>query len=269
MSTSTQPDHTVRSWRRDAVLWIEIDRPETLNAIDFDTIDDLYRAIDQARLEESIHAVVLTGAGDKSFISGGDLKCFAELKDAAGAELMARRMRGVLDLLESLPCFTVACVNGDAYGGGCEVMVACDFRIAARHAKLGWTQTRFALPCGWGGMTRLCELVGPTYAMRWLAEAKILSAEEALALKLIDDLCDADALRERVQHVCSVIARHRRPVIAAIKQGALNASRMRREEAIQAELKPFIDCWIDSAHLDAVEAFLGRAEQGDDDDERA
>lgn len=263
MNTNTTPIddatyRTLRTWRVRATFWIEVHRPDTLNAIDFEVMDELFAALDAIARDETIRAVVLTGSGTRCFISGGDLKAFAALTTEQEAELMARRMREVLLTLERLPCWTVACINGDAYGGGCETLVACDLRYAQRRARLGWTQTRFALPCGWGGMTRLVELVGRGLAIEWLATSKILTADEALVNHLIHEVFEPDTLAEDVQRRCDHLTRHPRHLILALKQAARNASNPHRDEAMERELQTFCQCWAHADHLQAVEDFLDR-----------
>lgn len=258
MTTITH-HHTLRTWRVNATAWIEIHRPETLNAIDFEVMDELFDAIQTIERDDTLRAVVLTGSGSKCFISGGDLKAFAPLTSEEDAELMARRMREVLLALERLPCWTVACINGDAYGGGCETLVACDFRYARQGARLGWTQTRFALPCGWGGMTRLVELVGRGLAIEWLATSKILSAQEALSARLLHEVLEPDTLVEQVQRRCDLLTRHPRHLILALKLAARNASNPHRDEAMERELQTFCQCWAHPDHLQAVADFLDRA----------
>ena len=255
----TQPTYnTLRTWRARATFWIEVNRPDTLNAIDFEVMDELFDAIGHVERDESLRALVLTGAGSRCFISGGDLRAFAPLERFEDAELMARRMREVLLALERLPCWTVACINGDAYGGGCETLIACDLRYAHPGARLGWTQTKFALPCGWGGMTRLVELVGKGAALEWLATSRVLTAEEALHSRLIHNIFQQDKLIEEVQRQCDHLTRHPRHLILALKLAAQDASNPHRHEAMERELQTFCECWAHPDHIQAVAAFLAR-----------
>lgn len=261
MDSSAPSEGVVRTWRVAHTMWIEIDRPDALNAIDFEVMDGLGEAIDEIEHDEEVRVVILRGAGDRSFISGGDLKAFADLTTEEDAEMMARRMREVLAMLERLPCWTVACINGAAYGGGCEVLVACDFRIAVTHARLGWTQARFALPCGWGGLTRLVELVGRARAMRWLGTRHVLNADQARAEGLVDEVFMRDELVSRVQSFANELARQPRHVITALKHGAQRAVAMPREDAMEAEMAPFVSCWVHDDHLDAVDAFISKKQE--------
>lgn len=257
-SAPSSSDGVVHTWRVAHTMWIEIDRPGALNAINFEVMDGLYEALIEAERDEQVRAIILRGAGERSFISGGDLKAFSDLTSEADAEMMARRMREVLDMLERLPCWTIACINGAAYGGGCETLVACDFRVATTHARLGWTQARFALPCGWGGLTRLVELVGRGRAMRWLGTQHILNADQAKKEGLIDEVYLNHDFVERVQSFAHDLTHQPRHVIAALKHGAQRAVAMPRGEAMEAELAPFAACWAHDDHLNAVNAFISR-----------
>lgn len=257
MTHSTSYD-TLNTWRVRSTLWIEVHRPDTLNAIDFQVMDELIDVILDVERDDTIRALVLTGAGSRCFISGGDLKAFAPLETEQEAEMMARRMREILAALERLPCWTVACINGDAYGGGCETLVACDFRYARRDARLGWTQTRFVLPCGWGGMTRLVELVGKGLAIEWLATSKVLHADEALDARLLHEIFEPETLREDVQRRCDHLTRHPRHLILALKQAAQHAANPYRDVAMERELQTFCHCWAHTDHIQAVADFLNR-----------
>src|SRR5699024_4055418 len=115
-----------------------------------------------------------------------DMREFHSIKTAEGARAMAERMLSILARIEKLPCWTIAAVNGPAYGGGCEIMLSFDFRIAAEEATFGFTQGKFYLPPGWGGLTRLTERVGRSTALRWLGGARVVDAQTGLKANLID-----------------------------------------------------------------------------------
>jgi enoyl-CoA hydratase len=240
------------------LLTITINRPTTLNAIDFGVMESLEDAISMAEKDAKFRVVVLTGAGTRSFISGGDLRRFAKLTRREQVGMMALRMRVILERLEKLDAWVIAAVNGPAYGGGCETSLACDFRIAAAHATFGFTQANFSVPPGWGGLTRLVEVVGKPTALRWLAESAIVSADEALRAGLVHEVVAADRLEEAVRAWATRLSQHERPLIGAIKQGMVNAHSLPRRDAIEAELGPFVDCWLSDEHRLRIEAFLER-----------
>jgi enoyl-CoA hydratase/carnithine racemase len=237
------------------IVHATINRPHVLNAIDFDVMTALEALL--ADLEDTTTRVlVLRGAGDRSFISGGDLKTFAPLKTHDDAVAMSQRMGDILARLERASFWVVAHVNGDAYGGGCETMAACDFRWTHAQARLGWTQARFALPPGWGGLTRLVEIIGRPAALSWLAQASVLSADDAAQVGFVDHVSeDANALVAEVAALAQRLARQPRALIHALKQGSMPAG---RAELMLAEREPFAQAWASDEHHARVQRFLAR-----------
>jgi len=243
---------------REDVLVATVDRPEALHAIDFETMDELDAIV--TRLEvESWRVFVFRGAGTKSFISGGDLKKFASLETAEDARRMASPMIEILDRIEKVPCWTIAALNGAAYGGGVETALAFDFRLAASHAKLGLTQVRFHVTPGWGGLTRLVELVGRPRAVAWLSQGAVISADEAFAHGLVHGV--SHDLEGAVYSLSSRLARHDREFIEALKGGAHRAVNLARSEAIAAELDPFANLWASDEHQKRVREFIGSSDE--------
>ncbi len=234
-----------------------IDQPKSRNAINFSVMDQLEDLLDELDTNEEIRCFILTGAGDDVFISGGDLREFHTLKTAEEARPMAERMLSILKRIEELPCWTIAAINGAAYGGGCEIMLAFDFRIAAQNATFGFTQGKFYLPPGWGGLTRLVERVGRSTALQWLAETKIVDAETALKHKLINRVAIEGNLKNESWKWAQELTYNDRPFINNLKQGAMRLAKT-RWEAIEAELDSFAKFWESDLHEQRVEKFLNR-----------
>lgn len=240
-----------------AISKATINRPRAHNAINFEVMDALEELLDEVETNQS-RCFILTGSGD-SFISGGDLKEFHTIKTAEEAKPMARRMLSILKRIEKLPCWTIASINGPAYGGGCEIMLAFDFRIAAAEATFGFTQGKFYLPPGWGGLSRLVERVGRSTALRWLAEAQNVDAQTALRHKLIDRIAQAGELAKTTRHWARLISKNDRNFIKNLKQGALRLAEA-RWQAIASELDSFAKFWESDLHEQRVEKFLRRKE---------
>ncbi|WP_280366039.1 enoyl-CoA hydratase/isomerase family protein [Nocardia wallacei] len=167
----------------DGLAVVTINRPHARNAIAPDTMDQLDEAIDAAA---GARALVLTGAGDRAFVSGGDLKELAALRTEAQAAEMAWRMRGICDRLAAFPGPVVAALNGHALGGGAEVAVAADIRIAADDIKIGFNQVSLAIMPAWGGAERLAALVGRSRALLLAGSGAILDAAAAERAGLVD-----------------------------------------------------------------------------------
>ena len=200
---------------------------------------------------------ILTGAGADSFISGGDLQEFHTIQTAEEAKPMADRMLSILARIEKLPCWTIASINGPAYGGGCEIMLAFDFRIASSEATFGFTQGKFYLPPGWGGLTRLVERVGRSTALRWLAEAKVVDSQTALDHNLTDRITSPEQLRAQSLQWAEQLSHNDRPFIQNLKERAMQLTKA-RWQAIDAELESFAQFWESDQHHQRVEKFLKR-----------
>lgn len=233
-----------------------VHRPVAHNAVNFEVMDALESLLSELENDSEVRCLILQG-NEKAFISGGDLQEFHTIKTAEEAKPMAKRMLSILQRIERLPCWTMACVNGPAYGGGCEIMLAFDFRIASDQATFGFTQGKFYLPPGWGGLTRLVERVGRSTALRLLAEAAVIDGETALNHQLIDRLEPADQLQKETQKWANTLCHNGRDYIETLKKGALRLTEA-RWEAIKKELEPFAQFWEDEHHHQRVEKFLNR-----------
>lgn len=243
----------------DRVLRATLDRPGSRNAVSFAVMEELEDLVDRLERDRSLRAFVLEGSGRRSFISGGDLKEFHTIRSEEDARAMAERMHRLLRRLEELPCWTLAAVNGPAYGGGCEIALAFDFRLAAEGASFGFTQGKFYLPPGWGGLTRLVHLVGRPTALRWLAGAEVVQVEEALEKGLVDRSAPYESFREEALAWAGELCHNGRDYIAALKQGALRATPHRRA-CMEEELEAFTRFWVDPRHHERVQRFLERRE---------
>lgn len=236
------------------VLWATVNRPGARNAVDFEVMSELEALAEQVETDNEIRVLILSGSG-QSFVSGGDLKKFHTLKSEHEAEKMSRRMHGVLNRIESLPCWTIACVNGDAYGGGIELMLAFDFRVAAPTAKFGFTQSRFYLVPGWGGLTRLVEKVGRANALHWLGKSAVLPAHEVFAHGMIEHILPGKNIEQETQQWAEKLTKNDRDFIRVLKKGALQFSQ-NRAESIESEIKPFTKLWVHEKHEKRVNDFL-------------
>lgn len=246
----------VKVEQKNSILWVQINRPEARNAINFAVMEKLEEMLTHVETNDNIRAVILSGSGE-TFISGGDLREFHTLQTAEEAKLMAIRMLNILTRIEQLPCWTIASVNAPAYGGGWEMMLAFDFRIAAEDATFGFTQAKFYLPPGWGGLTRLIERVGRSTALKWLAEAATVDTETALNHKLIDACYPADELNQSVEKFADRITNNDRDFIDNLKNRARQYN-LDREKVIMAELETFSQFWETELHEQRVANFLNR-----------
>ena len=164
---------------------LRINRPEALNAMNLDVISELSKMIDIIAADEGIKAVVMTGAGERSFCAGADISYMVNI-DPMQAEKYATSAQDVINKIDRLEKPVIAAVNGFALGGGCELAMACDIRIASSNAKIGQPEVTIGIPPGWGGTQRLMRLVGPAKAKELIFTGKMITADEAYQIGLVN-----------------------------------------------------------------------------------
>jgi 3-hydroxypropionyl-coenzyme A dehydratase len=157
---------------------IRITKPEVLNALDREVAAELSTAIDIANADDKIKVIIITGDGERSFCAGGDIRYVANI-DPIEAERYATYMHSLLNKIENLEKPVIAAINGYALGGGCQLALACDIRIASSNAKIGQPEVTMGIPPGWGGTQRLSRIVGPAKAKELVFTGKMITAEEA------------------------------------------------------------------------------------------
>ena len=170
---------------REEIAIIRINRPEALNAMNIDVIAELSRTIDIVGADDGIKVLIITGVGEKSFCAGADIAYMVNI-DPVQAEKYASSAQGVLNKIENLQKPIIAAVNGFALGGGCELAMVCDIRIGSSNAKLGQPEVTIGIPPGWGGTQRLLRIVGPAKAKELVFTGKMITAEEAERIGLLN-----------------------------------------------------------------------------------
>lgn len=236
----------------DAVATLTINRSHARNALALQTMEELSEAIDLSRRERA-RVLVIRGVGNQAFCAGGDLKELEQMRSEAEAAAMARRMRATLDLLPQLPFPVIAGLNGDALGGGAELAVACDFRIAAAHARIGFAQIRLGLMPAWGASERLAALVGRGRALHLLLGGHTLEAPDALVLGLVEEVVSSVSFDRRLKEFAQLIASAPPAAVAGIKS-SVNAVRPHRNpDLADATIETFARTWADDAHWQAAD----------------
>ena len=172
---------------REEIAIIRINRQEALNAMNIDVIAELSRTIDIVGADDGIKAIILTGAGERSFCAGADIGYMANI-DPIQAEKYASSAQAVLNKIENMQKPVIAAVNGFALGGGCELAMVCDIRIASSNAKIGQPEVTIGIPPGWGGTQRLLRIVGPANAKELVFTGKMITAEEAERIGLVNKI---------------------------------------------------------------------------------
>jgi enoyl-CoA hydratase len=230
----------------DGLAVLTIDRPHARNAIALDTMQQLEKALDAAA---GARALVIKGAGDRAFVSGGDLKELSTLRTEEDAAAMAKRMRSICDQLASFPAPVIAALNGHAFGGGAEVAVAADIRVAADDIKIAFNQVDLEIMPAWGGAERLAALVGRGRALFLAGSGRTLSAAEAERIGLVDLVLPRSAFDEGWRSVARSLARHPATEIKRVISG------VSPDQAIAS----FARLWVADAHWRAAERVMNRS----------
>jgi enoyl-CoA hydratase len=244
--------------RTDHITVLTINRPAQRNALDLATMRALAEAVACLAADSELRAIIITGAGNSSFCSGGDLVELHQYPSADDGRMMINLMGDTLLALERLPVPVIAAINGYALGGGSELALVCDLRIADDQTRMGFVQAKMALTPGWGAGQRLLRLVGYAQAMDMLLTGRILHAPELLANGLVNRVVEAGSAKEQALHYAQNITHLALPVIHSIKallQAGLNQP---YEAALQTERDLFPSLWAAEPHIQAVEAFLKR-----------
>ena len=234
---------------------VRLNRPDVHNAINEVVMEALESVLDRVEADPQIRALIITGTGSKSFCAGGDLQYFATLDTREKGIEMSRRMQVLLDRLWSGQKPVIAAVNGQALGGGCEILTACHFRIAASTANFAYRQAANGLVTGWGGGMRLFHLVGRTPALKLLLTGDSIDAAEALRIGLIDQIEEPQNLLETSVAFAKKISRHSAAVVAAILELARLYLKGDIEKAIERETELFGDRWTSDEFKQAIRAF--------------
>lgn len=187
------------------ICTITINRPDKLNALNRSVIDELSQALDNVYSDANIHSAIITGSGPKAFVAGADISEFSSLDAEGGKSLAQRGQTMVFDKIEKSPKPIIAAVNGFALGGGCELAMACHFRIASDNAKFGQPEVNLGLIPGYGGTQRLVQLIGKGRAMELLMTGNMIDAATALQYGLVNYVVTPDELINKVVSILSLI----------------------------------------------------------------
>jgi enoyl-CoA hydratase len=243
--------------RSGGVVTVTIDRPEARNAVDGPTLEALVAAFSELRDDRSVRAVILTGAGERAFVAGADIKAMKDL-DEAGARDFAARGRRLGELIEALPVPVIAAVNGFALGGGCELALACDFIYAARGAKLGLPEVGLGVIPGIGGTQRLVRRVGPARARELIFTGALIDADEALRIGLVNAVVEPAALLERTRAVAESIAAKAPLAVAAAKRALREGADLPLADGLALEGALFAQLFATHDQKEGMSAFVDK-----------
>lgn len=234
-----------------------INRPKALNALNSQVLEDIDQLVEQVKADDEIRALVITGSGEKAFVAGADIGEMSTLTKAEG-EAFGKKGNDVFRKLETLPVPTIAAVNGFALGGGCELSMACDIRLASEKAKFGQPEVGLGITPGFGGTQRLARIVGVSNAMELILTAKTINAARAQELGLVSHVYPPEELMDKAMELAQAIAANAQVAVrqskAAIRRGL--QTDMYTGAAYEAEA--FGLCFATEDQKDAMTAFVNK-----------
>lgn len=239
----------------EGVATVTLNRPQVLNALNAQVFDELEEVFTDMDRNLAVRVILLTGAGEKAFAAGADIRELAET-DAITGEAKARRGQGVFSLIERCGRPVVALVNGFALGGGCELAMACTLRIASDRARLGQPEVKLGLIPGYGGTQRLPRLVGESQALKLLLTGEMIGAAEALRIGLVDEVVAPEALAERGMALARTIASLAPLAVMGCLEAVRRGSHLRHHTAMEVEAEIFGRLCATEDKAEGTTAFL-------------
>src|SRR6266568_8584573 len=190
--------------KKNSIAYVTVNRPKVLNALNMATMEELRAAFHEIKNDTSVRVVIFAGAGEKAFIAGADIGELAK-HDAVSGKEYTHRGQSVLNLIENLGKPVIACINGFALGGGCELALACTMRLASDNARFGQPEVKLGVIPGYGGTQRLPRLVGKGIAMQLVLAGEMITAQEALRIGLVNEVLAAAELIPRAEAIAQKI----------------------------------------------------------------
>lgn len=238
---------------------LTINRPKVLNALNWQTLRELKGFLEDVLPKEGLRALIITGAGDKAFVAGADISEMNEMKESEFQEYvdLAHRVYG---LIENDPSPSIAAINGYALGGGCELALSCDIRIASDRAKLGFPEVKLGIFPGWGGTQRVTRVLGLGKTKELVFTGEMVDAEEALRIGLVERVVPHDRLMEEARSLAITISK-RSPRAVRMAKTAINAgSEMDLQKALLLEKTLVSLCFDSEDRREGMSAFLQKRE---------
>jgi len=245
---------TLRLDRQGRVAIITINRPDKRNALNIKTREEGAALLDQLREDDSVGVVVFTGAGDKAFVAGADIGEFAGRTAITQREVMTSR--SLFTAIDTFPKPVIAMINGYCLGGGCELAMACDIRIASENASFGQPEINLGIIPGGGGTQRLTRLVGEGKAMEMILTGEIIDARTAFSIRLVNQVVPADQLQAKTLEMANRIAEKSPVALQLAKEAVKLASKSNLDEGLRREVDLFALCFSTEDKNEGVSAFL-------------
>jgi enoyl-CoA hydratase/carnithine racemase len=241
--------------KKSSIAYVTINRPTKLNALNMATMEELRGAFADIKADVAVRVVILTGAGEKAFIAGADIGELAK-NDAVTGKEYTHRGQSVLDAIENLGKPVIACINGFALGGGCELAMACTMRLATENAKLGQPEVKLGIIPGYGGSQRLPRLVGKGFAMQLVLTGEMITAQEAYRIGLVNEITTAPELIPRAEAIAQKIIANAPLAVQYAMEAVNHGMEMTLAEGLYLEAALFGVCCATEDKLEGTTAFL-------------
>lgn len=240
----------------DQIALLRINRPEVLNALNRTVLEELQIFLEVTALQQRLKAVILTGTGEKSFISGADIKEMQAMDHHQMLEF-CRLGQHVANLLESAQFLTISAVNGYALGAGFELAIACDLIYASQSAQFGLPEVKLGLIPGFGGTQRLSSIIGSPIAKELIMSGRMVSAEEARNLRIVNHVCEQTTLLEQCKQMAAQILQNSFSAVLQAKRAINSRYNLDRVAALELERNVCAVCFSNPEAVEAMAAFLG------------
>ena len=241
--------------KKNAIAYVTVNRPKVLNALNMATMEELRAAFHDIKNDKDIRVVIFTGAGEKAFIAGADIGELAKHDSVSGKEY-THRGQSVLNLIENLSKPVIACINGFALGGGCEIAMACTVRLASENAKLGQPEVKLGIVPGYGGSQRLPRLVGKGLAMQQILTGDMITAQEAHRIGLVNEVTAPADLIPRAEAIAAKIIANAPLAVQYAMEAVNKGMEMPLAEGLYLEATLFGVCCATEDKKEGTTAFL-------------
>lgn len=241
--------------QQQSIAYVKLNRPDVLNAFNFEMLCELQAIVESIRIHPDIRLVIITGAGDKAFSVGADLKERQTLPEPL-VKRNLNKFAEVFNVIEALPQPTICALNGYAFGGGLELALACDFRIAAKNAVVGLTETKLGIIPGAGGTQRLPRLIGEAKALEFILTAKKIAGEEALACGLFTQLVEQEHLMQATESFAKTILQNAPIALQQAKFAVKQGMKVDLQTGLQIERKAYEITLPTEDRIEALNAFV-------------
>lgn len=245
---------TVSFEMRETIGILTINRPHVCNALNEQVLSECARILDMVRVSD-IHCLIVTGAGDQAFVAGADMEQISRFS-LVEAKAFSHRGNVIFNRFESFPVPVIAAVNGYALGGGCELALACDIRIASENAEFSLPEVTLGMIPGWGGMQRMIRAVGLSKTKEIVYTARRVKAAEALNIGLVNAVCTREKLLNQCMRLAVAISANYPLAIRAAKRAMNDGVDLPQEDAVRLETELFANCFATDAPRKAMYQFL-------------